>query len=200
MVERGGVLVLVELDVELQTAHAREVILARIEEHAFEERSRGVERRRIARAQLAVDFDQRFFRLVHRVALQRVGDDVAHVVALGEEELEARRAARHHLVQAIGGQLHVGFDNHFAGVQIDNVGSRDRAIQFGGFNLDLVDVRCANRLQRARRNLAAGVRNLFALVQDGVRGLRSQQVRRRLGSAATAQCTLPSATWKRSMV
>ena len=148
MIELGGVLVLVELDVELQTAHAREVVLARIEEHAFEERSRGVERRRIARAQLAVDFDQRLFRLVDGVALQRVGDDVAHVVALGEEDLEARRAARHHLVQAVGGQLDVGFDDHFAGVQIDDVGGGDGAIEFGGLDLDLVDVGCANCLQR----------------------------------------------------
>ena len=70
VIELSGVLVLVELDVELETAHAREVVLARIEEHAFEQRRCGVERRRIAWAQLAVDFDQRFFRLVHGVALR----------------------------------------------------------------------------------------------------------------------------------
>ena len=40
LVEAGGVLVLVELDVELEAADAREVVLARIEEHAFEERAR----------------------------------------------------------------------------------------------------------------------------------------------------------------
>ena len=73
LVETGRFLVLVQLDVELQTAYAREVVLARIEEHAFEERSGGVERRRIARTQLAVDLDQRLFRLAHGVAAQRVG-------------------------------------------------------------------------------------------------------------------------------
>ena len=116
MIELRGVLVLVELDVELQPAHAREIVLARIEEHALEERRRRVQRRRVARPQLAVDLDQRLFRLVHRVALQRVGNDVAHVVAVGEEDLEARRAAGgHHLVQPVGGQLHVGLHHHFAG-------------------------------------------------------------------------------------
>ena len=92
VVEVRGVLVLVELDVELEAAHAREVVLARIEEHAFEERGGGVERRRVAGTQLAVDLDQRLFRLADRVAAQGVGDDVAYVVALGEEDLEAGRA------------------------------------------------------------------------------------------------------------
>ena len=89
LVEAGGVLVLVQLDVELEAADAREVVLARIEEHAFEERGGGVERRRVAGTQLAVDLDERLFGLAHGVAAEGVGDDVAHVVALGEEDLEA---------------------------------------------------------------------------------------------------------------
>ena len=133
LVELGRVLVLVELDVELQTADAREVVLARIEEHAFEERSRGVERRRIARTQLAVDLDQRFLRLAHRVAAKRVGDDVAHVVALGEEDLERGDAGLDDLVQLVGGQLLIGLEQHFAGGDVDHVGqrsSRRRARRF----------------------------------------------------------------------
>ena len=135
------ILALVELDVELQPAHAREVVLARVEEHALEQRGRRVQRRRIARPQLAVDLDQRLFRLVDRVALERVGDDVAHVVAIGEEDLEAGRAARQHLVQAVGGQLDVGLDHHFAGVQIHHVGRGQRAIQFGRLHFNLLDRR-----------------------------------------------------------
>ena len=53
-------LVLEQLDVELQPAHAREIVLARIEEHALEQCRRRVERRRIAGAQLAINLDQRF--------------------------------------------------------------------------------------------------------------------------------------------
>ncbi|HLB91095.1 MAG TPA: hypothetical protein VJK27_02080, partial [Terriglobales bacterium] len=67
LVETGCFLVLVQLDVELQTADAREVVLARIKEHAFEERSRGVERRWVTRTQLAVDLNQRLFGLAHGV-------------------------------------------------------------------------------------------------------------------------------------
>src|SRR6185437_8008739 len=69
LVERGGIAVLEQLDVELQPAHAREVILPRIEEHSVEESGRGIERRRIAGTQLAVNLDQRFLRRLHRVAL-----------------------------------------------------------------------------------------------------------------------------------
>src|SRR5207253_11303165 len=63
-IQRAGVeivatvILLIELDVELQAAHAAEVILARVKEHAMEERSRGIKRRRIAGAQLAVDLDE----------------------------------------------------------------------------------------------------------------------------------------------
>src|SRR5581483_6806969 len=61
-VEWRGVLVLIQLDVELQTAYAREVVLARIEEHSFKERSRSIDRWRIAGAQLAVDLQQGLYR------------------------------------------------------------------------------------------------------------------------------------------
>ena len=177
MIQRRGVLVFVELDVELEPAHAREIVLARIEEHAFEERRGRIQRGRVARPQLAVDLDQRLLRLVHRVALQRVGDDVAHVVAIGEEDLKRRCARGQHLVQPVGGQLHVGLHHHFAGGRIHHVGRGHRAIELGGFNFHLVNARGTQRLQRMRRDLAPGVRNLFLAVQNGVRRLYANQVR-----------------------
>ncbi len=176
MVEMGRVLVFVELDVELQPAHAREVVLAGVKEHALEERRRGVERRRVAGTQLAVDFDQRFLGFSDGIALQGVGDDVAYIVALGEEDLEGSGAAGQHLVQAVGGQLDVGFDDHFAGGGIHNIGRGQRAIQFGNLDLDFVDGGGANRLERVGRDLAAGVGNLLALGQHGVRRLGAHQV------------------------
>jgi hypothetical protein len=57
LIQAGRILVLKQLDVELQPAHAREVILPRVKEHAVEQRRRRVERRRISRPQLAVDLD-----------------------------------------------------------------------------------------------------------------------------------------------
>ena len=176
LVELGRVLRFVELDVELQAAYAGEVVLARIEEHAFEQRSGGIERRRIARTQLAVDLDQRFLRLAHRVAAQGVGDDVAHIVAIGEEDLERRHAALGDLVDLVRGQLVVGLEQHFAGGGVDHVGQRHGAIELRGFDLDRGDLVIAQRLEDAGRDLAAGVGNLFALDHDGVRRLGTQQV------------------------
>ena len=135
-----GVLVLVQLDVELQAADAREVVLARIEEHAFEQRRSGVQRRRVAGTQLAVDLDQRFLGLAHGVAAKRVGDDVAHVVALGEEDLDGGDAGLENLVQLVGGELLVGLVEQLAGGQVDHVGGGHRAVELGGLNLDRVDL------------------------------------------------------------
>src|SRR5262249_8618322 len=47
------------LDAEFETADAREVEFARVEEHPVKERLGGLQRRRIGRAHLAIDFDQR---------------------------------------------------------------------------------------------------------------------------------------------
>ena len=79
-----------QLDVELHAAHAREVVLARVEEHALEQLGGGVERRRIAGTQLAVDFDQRFVLRLDRVLADASREiTVPDVVALGEEDFEA---------------------------------------------------------------------------------------------------------------
>ena len=59
LVERSLVGLVVQLDVELHAADAREIVLARVEEHALEQLRGGVDGRRIARTQLAVDFEQR---------------------------------------------------------------------------------------------------------------------------------------------
>ena len=110
--------------------------LRAIEEHAFEERGRGVKRRRIAGTQLAVDLDQRLFGLADRVAAQRVGDDVAHVVALGEEDFERGDARSRRSCAAVGGELEVGLDDHFAGGGVDHVGGGHGAVELGGFDLN----------------------------------------------------------------
>ena len=78
----------VELDVELHPANAREIVFARVEEHALEQLGRRIERRRIARTQLAVDFQQRVVLALHGVFAQRGGNDVARFVALREENFE----------------------------------------------------------------------------------------------------------------
>ncbi len=162
VVEVGGVFALEQLDVELQAAHAREVVLPRVEEHAVEERGRGVERRRIARTQLAVDLDQRFLRRLHRIAAQRGADDRAHIVALREEDVHFGDARFHHLRQLVGRQLGVGFQQHFAGVGVDHIGGNERAFQIAEVNFDLGNLVLLDFLHHRSRDLAAGVGDLFA--------------------------------------
>ena len=79
-----------QLDIELQPADFAEVVLARIEEHAVEKRRGGFERRRIAGTQLAIDFDERFARRANGVLIERARDDHARIVAVGEENIDAR--------------------------------------------------------------------------------------------------------------
>src|SRR6185436_4728640 len=78
----------VELDVELEAADAREVVLARIEEHAFEERLRRLEGRGIAGAHATVDLDDRRLERLRRVLADRVEQDVGNEIPLGEDHVD----------------------------------------------------------------------------------------------------------------
>ena len=87
LLERRGQ---VQLDVELQPADLRKVVLARVEEHAFEQRCCRLQRRRITGAQLSIDFDQRFLCRLDGVLAERQTENDADVVALRERRPEAR--------------------------------------------------------------------------------------------------------------
>ncbi len=118
LVERRGE---AELGVQLQAPDPREVVLLRVEEHVLEQRARAVERRRVARPQAAVDLDQRLFVRPDRVLLERLRQDRADLVALGEEHLDRldglfvghRDDARR--------QLLVRLEQHLTGAGIDDV-------------------------------------------------------------------------------
>ena len=120
-----------ELDVELQAAHAAEIVLARVEEHAVEQRRGGFERRRIAGAQLAINFDQRFARRLDGVLVERAGKHHAHVVAIGEEDIHAGDAGFGKRRPDFGGQRLVGFEQHFAGLAVHQIGDGVGAFEVG---------------------------------------------------------------------
>jgi hypothetical protein len=103
-----------------------------------------VERRRIAGPQLAVDFDQRFLRRVHRIALEGLADHRPHVVALGEEQIELHHARIENLGQLVGGQLGVGFEQHFAGGRVNHVAGHPSAFQIRDIHFDLRNLRLLN--------------------------------------------------------
>ena len=138
LVERG---VESELRVQLQPSHAREVVLLRVEEHAFEQRAGTLLGRRVARPQAPVDLDERFLRGADQVFLQRRRQPVAQFVAFGEENLDLidllllglGNDARRHLL--------VHLKQHLAGRRIDDVGRRAGAIQFFLLDFHPLDAR-----------------------------------------------------------
>ena len=179
LIEAGRFLILKQLDVELEPAHAREIVLARIEEHALEQRRRRIQRRRIARAQLAVDFNQGFRRTGDRIAPQRLADHRAHVVALGEEYAQLDHARFQDLGNFVGRDFRVRFEQHFSGGGVDNVTCRPRAFEVADIHFDFADLRLLNFFQRRGADLAAGMRHFIARLRlDAVRQLHTQQVRR----------------------
>ena len=129
-------MVLEQLDVELQPAHAREIIFARIEEHAVEQRGGRIQCRRIAGTQLAVDFDQRFLRRLDRIALQGLADHRAHIVAFREEQVDLDYAGLENFRKLVGGQFGVGLEQDFAGGGIDNIARHPCAFEIRNVHFD----------------------------------------------------------------
>ena len=82
-----------ELDVELEAADAREVVLLGIEEHPLEQVLGRLVGRRIAGAQAPVDLEDRLVLGLVGVLADRVDEDVAREVPVREEELDLLDAA-----------------------------------------------------------------------------------------------------------
>ena len=138
--ERPGVFrgVRFELDVELEAADAREVVLLRVEEHALEEVLRGFVSRRVARAKPAVDLEDRLVLRLVGVLADRVDEDVARQVPVGEEELDGLDAALLQLLDRVGPELLSRLEEHFAARKVDDVreeaGLLDGRVVDGPFN------------------------------------------------------------------
>ena len=157
LVERRRVGLVVQLDVELHAADAREVVLARVEEHALEQLGGGVERRRIARTQLAVDFDQ-------RVVLRLDGDPCA-----GSPRSRCRRRrARGRTLRSSSMPASislrdrrssvsslVGLDQHLAGRHVDDVGGDVGAFQIVRRDFHLLDLGLLDLLEHDCGDLLA---------------------------------------------
>src|ERR1700739_4901316 len=79
-------------------------------------------RRGIARAQLAVDFDERLFRRANRILVQRAREHHADVVALREEHVDFGDFGFGKGLPDLGGERLVGLQQHFAGLAVNHVG------------------------------------------------------------------------------
>ncbi len=120
-------LVRAETRVELQAADPREVVALRVEEHRVEELVRRVEGRRVARAQLAVDLEQRLFRRLHRVLLQGVVQHRPGRVVLGEADDQTLDPCLAHLAELLLRERLVDLDQQLARLRVDHRLERDRA-------------------------------------------------------------------------
>ena len=109
----------------------------------------GVERRRIAGTQLAVDFDQRFVLRLDGILADGRRDHGADFVALREEDFEASMPASISLPIAVVGQLAVGVDQHFAGGHVDHVGGDVGAFEIVRRDFHLLDLRLLDFLDTA---------------------------------------------------
>src|ERR1035437_3857973 len=177
LVERRGVAAVVQLDIELHAAHARKIVLARVEEHALEQLGRGIHGRRIAGTQLAVNLDQRVALVLHGVLADGGGNHRAHVVALREEDFELVDAGFDELAQHDRRQFAVGVDHDFAGGHIHHVGDDIRAFDIVGRDFHLLDLGLEEFLvERGGDLLALSHHRLAALGGDGMRKLQARQV------------------------
>ena len=139
--------VVAELDVELEPAHAGEVVLARIEEHAIEERRGGVGGGRVSRPHLPIQFDQRLLGRFEVVAGECLADDRAHVVALREEEAQLGDAGILDRTERARGERVVGFQEHFAGRGVHDVDRGKGALNVVRGDFHLRDMRLLHLLQ-----------------------------------------------------
>src|SRR5579885_3292694 len=135
------------LDVELEAANAAEIVLARIEEHAAEQIGGGFEGRRIARTQLAVDFDQGFLGGADGVLVERTGEDHTDVVALREEDIDFVDARFGEGLPELRGERLVGFEKHFTGLTVHDVRDGVGAFEIGESGADLGNFRLDELLE-----------------------------------------------------
>ena len=155
LVERRGIDLFIKLDVEFHAAHAREVVLARIEEHATEQLRRGLQGGRIAGPELAVDLDQRVLLRAYGIFLQRRRDDYAHLIPLGKEHLKLFHRTVHESDDLLGGDLRIGLRQHFPALFVRYVRGQVGAFQIRRVGRQALDLRLLDLLQQAARQLAA---------------------------------------------
>ena len=146
-----------ELGVQLEPAHAREVVLLRVEEHVLEQRPRAVERRRIAGTEAPVDLDQRFLVRPDGVLLQRLSDNGPDPVAFGEEDLDLVDLLLLRHRDHARRQFFVRLEDHLSSFRIDDVGGGERTFERLIRHADRFDARLAERGKRVGADLLAAL-------------------------------------------
>ena len=173
--------------VHLDPADRRQVVALAVEEQAVEQVLGGIQVGRLARAQDAVDVEQRILAVVAALGRERVAHvrpdrdvvDVEHrqVLDLGLDQLG----------QQLGRQLGAGLGEHQAGLLVDQVLGDVAPDQLLGRHVELGQPLLAQALDQPRRQLGAGLRQHVA-------GLGVDQIGRELlaAQALGAERLLPA--------
>ena len=169
-VQRSGLLLAVQLDVELHAPDARKVVLARVEEHVVEELRGGLARRRVARPQVAVDRQQGLVPGLDRILAQGFRKHRPALVGLREDHLEVLDPGLADPLHGLGGDGGIGLApvEHFPALLVEDVVGEDGLVQVLGGARQVGDAICPHVLQQARVDLAAlAAQRLAALAGDG---------------------------------
>src|SRR5439155_9079317 len=125
----------VELDVELEATDAGEVVLARVEEHALEQRLRRLQRRGIARPHAPVDLDDGLLERLRSVLANGVQQDVGDQVPLGEDHIDLLNVMLAQHLGEIRREVLAGLEEDLAALDVDDVREEDRLLQCGEVDL-----------------------------------------------------------------
>src|SRR2546426_635109 len=113
-----------ELVVQLEASHAREVVALGVEEEVVEEGGRGLRGGRIARTEAAVDLEDRVLGLLDLVLEERVAERGADVGVVEEEDLHLVDATLAEELELLVGDLLVAREQDLARPRVLDVGRR----------------------------------------------------------------------------
>ncbi len=191
-----------ELVVELEPADLGEVVPLGVEEQVDEQVRRRLRRRRITRAQAAVDLHDRLLGRGDLVLHERVAERREHVQVVDEEDLELADVPLAELLELGLGDLLVHLEEDLAGRLVDDVLGGDLGVDLLRLDGQRLQLRRLELLDRAlgvlpvlldddlvRLRIADVARRALALEQVGVRGPSRTSPSPRSGSSRCRSST-----------
>ncbi len=143
-----------ELVVQLEAADRRQVVALGLEEERLEERARGLERRRIAGAETAVDLEQRLLGGLQLVRDQGVAEEGTDVEVVDVEDLERLDLRLAEADDVLLSDVVVAVEEDLAGHLVDDILGGDLAHEILDLEGQTLDPRLAHALDVALGELA----------------------------------------------
>src|SRR5665213_3524878 len=155
----------VEARVHLDASDSRQIVAFAVKEQIVEQRFRGLERRRLARAHDTIDIDERLFAGGVLVDHQRIADVRAAGLLVERQRRHLVETGSLDGLQQLLGDFVAGLGIDFAGLLVDEVGREIAADHLFGTDLDLFEAIVEELLRQLRRQL-------FARFELGLAGAR----------------------------